>query len=244
MAFSWNPFARRQKPVEDDNARQNGLQRNPNYNVFRNVNNDIERIVASRSIIGKKTQEVSPNFNPVWRTMGIDSDMLLMPVATNKIDRLTQYRQIASYTECQWCLDEICNEFIHEDESGNYIYLHLPDRKDNINETRKEILQEQFTEYMNLFHFRDEAVNIIKRFLIEGEIAWENVINPNDPGRGIRGVRFLPAEYYVPLIDIKTNTPAGILFDVESMARDIHEVLSNNYSSSVQIFNTISPSNV
>ena len=97
---------------------------------------------------------------------------------------------------------------------------------------------------MNLFNFRDEASSLVKRFLIEGELAWENVINPDNPGRGIRGVRFLPAEYYVTLIDLKTNTPAGLLFDVESQARDIHEVLSNNYSSSVQIFNTISPASV
>ena len=100
MAFSWNPFARKPKNTDNENARQNGIQRNPNYQIFRNVNNDIERIVASRSIIGKKTQEVAPTFNPVWRTMGIDSDMLLMPIATNKIDRLTQYRTIAAYTEC------------------------------------------------------------------------------------------------------------------------------------------------
>jgi len=142
MAFSWNPFSRWQKrdtPAEDQ-SRQNGLQRNPNYNIFRSVNNDIERIVSQRSIIGQKTAEVSPTVNPVWRTLGVDSDMLLMPIATNKADRLTQYRTIAQYTECQWCLDEICNEFIHEDVNGNYIVLNLPDKKDNINETRKEIL--------------------------------------------------------------------------------------------------------
>ena len=246
MGFSWNPFSRKKNVnvPSEDLSRQNGLQRNPNYGIFRGVNNDIDRIVSQRSIVGQKTAEVSPTVNPVWRTLGVDSDMLLMPVATNKADRLTQYRTIAQYTECQWCLDEICNEFIHEDVNGEYVTLTLPDKKENINETRKEILQEQFKYYMNLFHFRDEAINYIKRFLIEGELAWENVIDSNNPSLGIRGVKYLPAEYYETLIDTKTNSPAGILFDVERLARDIHEILSNNYLNSAQIFNTISPSMV
>ena len=41
-------------------------------------------------------------------------------------------------------LDEIADEFIHEDENGNFINLKLPDGKDNLNEIRKGILQEQF----------------------------------------------------------------------------------------------------
>jgi len=85
---------------------------------------------------------------------------------------------------------------------------------------------------MNLFHFRDEAINYLKRFLIEGELAWENVIDTNNPSLGIRGVKYLPAEYYETLLDTKTNSPAGIIFDVERMARDIHEILSNNYLNS------------
>ena len=45
MAFSFNPFARGPKkdktPVSDS-----PVPRNPTYNVFKGVSNDIERIVA------------------------------------------------------------------------------------------------------------------------------------------------------------------------------------------------------
>ena len=61
----------------------------------------------------------------------------------------------------------------------------------------------------------------MKRFLTEGELAWENVINPKFPDMGIVGVKFLPAEYYETLIDTSTNKPIGIVFDVESFSEDI-----------------------
>ena len=155
-----------------------------------------------------------------------------MPLATNKADRLAQYRSIAKYTETDWCLDEIADEFIHEDENGNFINLKLPDGKDNLNEIRKGILQEQFKQYIDLFNLKDDGYNLIKKFCIEGELAWENIIDPKNPSLGIKGVKFLPPEYYETLIDTKTNRPVGIIFDTEKFAKDIHEILSNTYMGS------------
>lgn len=68
---------------------------------------------------------------------------------------------------------------------------------------------------------KENGYNIVKRFLTEGELAWENVINPKFPDMGIVGVKFLPAEYYETLIDTSTNKPIGIVFDVESFSEDI-----------------------
>ena len=50
MAFSWNPFARKQAPAQQE--QQSPLTvRNPNYPTFNKVNNDIERAVSLKSII-------------------------------------------------------------------------------------------------------------------------------------------------------------------------------------------------
>lgn len=237
MAFSWNFFARKQQtPTE-----QEEIPRNPNYRAFARVNNDIERIVAQRSVITQAAKELAPTANPIWQTMGLDSNLLLMPVATNKTQRLTQYRSIANYTETQWCLDELADEFINENEFGDFIVLTLPDGKRNLNKIRKAILQEQFRQYMDLFKFRDNGYNYVKRFLIEGELAWENIIDPKQPELGIRAVKFLPAEYYETLIDTRTNCPVGLLFDTETLQRNINEILSNNYLGSAEIFNRFQP---
>ena len=94
---------------------------------------------------------------------------------------------------------------------------------------------------MNMFNLRDEGHNLLKKFLVEGELAWENIINKDYLQKGIVGVRFLPAEYYEPLIDLKENRPVGILFDTEKLSRDVREILSNNYAGSAQVFNNIMP---
>jgi len=51
-----------------------------------------------------------------------------MPLATNKAERIAQYRRIAQYSVCDWCLDEIADDFIHMDEDGNFIKLKVPER--------------------------------------------------------------------------------------------------------------------
>lgn len=54
MAFSWNPFA---KNKNNDTTENNPLnRRNSNYTTFRAVNNDIERIVAAKSVVGKSIE--------------------------------------------------------------------------------------------------------------------------------------------------------------------------------------------
>ena len=242
MAFSWNPFARGQKQTLPSQTTQSTIAQNGNFSVFSQLNNDIARAVSAKSVINQSINaQAQQQANPIWQSFYNDSGMLTMPVATNKGERIAQYRTMAKHTQTQWCLDEIADDFIHEDENGNVINLKLPDGDPRLNETRKSILLNEFKKYMNLFNLRDEGHNLIKRFLVEGELAWENIINKDYLQKGIIGVRFLPAEYYEPLIDLKENRPAGILFDTEKMSRDIREILSNNYIGSAQVFNAISP---
>lgn len=94
---------------------------------------------------------------------------------------------------------------------------------------------------MSLFDLENEGHNLIKRFLVEGELAWENVISKDYLQRGIIGVRFIPAECYETLVDVGTNRPVGLLFDAQKMSRDVNEILSNNYLGNAQVFNAISP---
>lgn len=148
------------------------------------------------------------------------------------------YRQIATYPVCKWCLDEIADDFIHCNENNDIITLKLPDR---LNQTQKNIIQNEFKKYMNLFNLKDDGFNIVKRFLIEGELAWENIINPKYPDLGIIGVKFLPAEYYETLLDTQSALPVGIVFDTDQFASDRRQVFSNSFAGSAAIFNSVSP---
>ena len=258
MPFSWNPFKSRSINDNNDSVKidpsqkstasgqtsgslqQNGTLgiNNPNYQTFNQINKDIEAIVNSKSVIGQGVQNQNQRWaNPTWETF-FDENIMAMPLVTNKPDRIAQYRKISKYSVCDWCLDEIADDFIHTDENGDFIKLTVPER---LNESQRNVIQNEFKKYINLFRLKEDGYNIIKRFLIEGELAWENVISPKYPELGIVGVKFLPAEYYETLIDVKTARPIGIVFDVESLSRDSREAWRSSFASSASIFNSISP---
>ena len=156
-------------------------------------------------------------------------DFLALPVATNKNQRIALYRSIASYPICKWCLEEIADDFIHDDENKEFIKLNLPDR---LTPTQQDIIRNEFKKYINYFNLRDNGFNLVKRFLTEGELAWENIINPKYPTKGIIGVKFLPAEYYETLIDTESGLPVGIVFDTEQFANDRRQMFMNSFAGS------------
>lgn len=234
MAINWNPFKRNKT---SDQSSSN-IQNNSAYRVFADVNKDIQNIVNAKSIVAQNAKQYNQKFaNPSWQTF-FDGELLALPLATNKSERISQYRRIAQYDVCNWCFDEIAYDFIHEDENGNIINLTLPDR---LNDFQKDILQNEFRKYMEFFKLKENGYNIVKRFLTEGELAWENVINQNHPELGIIGVKFLPAEYYETLIDTATGKPVGIVFDVESFSDETRAMYTSSFQGAASIFNAIYP---
>lgn len=135
-------------------------------------------------------------------------------------------------------MDEICDDFIHEDENHQFINLKLPQR---LNAEQQNIIQNEFKKYISYFDLQDSGYNMVKRFLVEGELAWENIINPKYPSLGITGVKFLPTEYYETLVDIKSGEPVGIVFDVEKFSADTRQQYTNSINASAGIFNALSP---
>lgn len=231
MASIFN-FWHRNRQVKPENEIHNS-----NFNTFNSFRQNVENIVVSRSVVNKSIEEenkLTPSFDTV-----IDHMESVMPVATDKQTRIKQYRTIGAFPECDWCLDEIADDFLHEDEKGNFINLILPENKDNLDLNRKEILQNEFRKFINLFNFKNNGFNLMKKFLIEGELAWENIINPEHPDLGIIGLKFLPTEYYETLVNSNTGQKIGIYFDVKKYADDIKQLISMSYYGSYKIFNNI-----
>lgn len=235
MNINWNPFKRSGQSIQQQSS---VLENNPNYQTFSQINQDIQAIVNAKSVVSNAAKDKNKHYaNPSWQTF-FDGEIFAMPLATNKSERLEQYRRISKYSLCDWCFDEIADDFIHEDEHGDIVTLNLPDR---LSDFQKDILQNEFERYMSLFNIRDNGYNLVKRFLTEGELAWENVINPDYPDKGIIGVKFLPAEYYETLVDTVTSQPVGIVFDVESFADDVRQIYLNSFQNAASIFNAIYP---
>ena len=235
MAFQWNPFKKNDVKASDEES--TSIQNNPEYHVFAKVNQDIQAIVNSKSVVSNAAKQQNRRFaNPSWQTF-FDGNTLAIPIATNKVERIDQYRRIANFAVCDWCFDEIADDFMHEDD-GKLIKLSLPER---LSDFQKDILTNEFERYIGYFNLNENGYSIVKRFLIEGELAWENVINPKYPDMGIIGVRFLPPEQYETLVDTLTGMPVGIVFDVEAFTDEQRQFYMNSFQGAASIFNAVYP---
>ena len=230
-----------QQSGNNDNTRQNGddTREDTVRNIFnQTVKRDIENIITNGSVVNSFNKDSFHTMLPAFATL-VDG-MQALPVPTSKPERLTQYYQIAQLTECQFCLRQIADEFLHDDENGEFIRLSIdPTNKHKLNGTQQDVLQSEFQKFISLFDFRDKAFWYMMRFLIEGECAWENIINPKLPELGIIGVRKLQTKYYDTLINAETGERIGITFNVRAFKDHIHQVISPGYYSSVNAFGSL-----
>lgn len=153
------------------------MRKNPNLKIFDNAQNNIADIIDRKSVVSQfetQTQlsEAGSYFSSLF------SGVNAMPVYTNKIERMKQYRAMAAYPECDFCLTELADDTIHQDENGDFIKLNIPEDKTHLTEDRRKTLQVHFDKFISLFRFKEDGYKYVKRFLTEGELAFENIINP------------------------------------------------------------------
>lgn len=221
-----------------DNIVSSGKQNpslNPEFSTFKSLTRGIEDIISNRSVISNVLDNATRTGSFATAINSLD----VLPVITNKYQRLQQWRNASAFPEVNFCLKEIADDFIHDDENGDFVHLVLNDKKSSLNEDRQEILQNEFRKYMALFNFRKNAFNLVRRFLIEGELAWENIIDPEHPDLGIQGVKFIPAEYYESLVNPKSGEKVGIFIDATKLKQDISTIVSSTYYNSYKAFNAI-----
>lgn len=146
---------------------------------------------------------------------------------------------MAMYTECDFCLTELADDMLHENESGEFVVLDIPIESKNLNDDKRKVLQTEFRRFIELFHFRDEAYTMVKRFLTDGELCYENIINATRPELGIIGVKYLPTEYYETILNNDTGRPIGILFDKEKLSKDLRTIVSTSCLGARAVFNSM-----
>ena len=163
-----------------------------------------------------------------------------IPLITDKYQRLWQYRAISEFPECNWCINEIASDFLTVSSTGEFIRLNFSqDIADKLNQQTQNLIQKEFDNFIKLFDIRNNIVDIIRTYVIEGEVAWENIINHEIPTLGIIGVKRLRNDFYDILINQATGENCGIYFDLDKYAQELQYTLSAYYSQNSAIFNTI-----
>ena len=112
--------------------------------------------------------------------------------------RLAEYHNMASFSTISDCLDEIADELLFKADDNSYVKLQLSGIKDKLVE--KEI-QKEWEHFVDIFEFKEKGWERFRRFLIEGELYFENVVSENRKDLGIVGLVEIPTELIVPVYE-------------------------------------------
>lgn len=184
---------------------------NSNFNQFRDLSKTDEDAL-NQSVIEKYFK----NANDPGMSVGYDANntytnFVYGAVETSKPTRLGNYRRMAQFPEITLAVEEYCDNIINRDEKDEFVYLKINHHKlDNI---QVEELQNEFKNYISLFDLDYNFQDYFRTLVVDGEVAFENIINKNHPEEGIIGVNFIPTESYDFLID-KSGEKQGIMVNV------------------------------
>ena len=109
--------------------------------------------------------------------------------------KILEYRNMAAYPEINDVIEDACNEMCDVDEDENLLSLDITNSTLADNENINAIL---YREFKLLFYERidmnDTLWDWMRTYFIDGRLYYERIIDQNNKGKGILGVKRLPTE--------------------------------------------------
>ena len=176
---------------------------NPKFKEFYQAGSVRSDLLSKHSIV---TPKVPESDHPIGSFLADRAYNQLM-YATLDVDkgrRLRDYRVMAAFAEVSDALDEICDEFLCEDEMGNVINLNFRDVFDYDPLVIKQ-LNEEFKKFINIFELKEKGWEYLRYLLIDGELYFENIIHKDYPESGILGAINIPTHVIDPVYDNYQN---------------------------------------
>ena len=174
-------------------------QDNPKFKSFYKAGSVRKELLAQHSIIAPKVPESS---QPVGSFLAdrAYNELMYATLDVDKYRRLRDYRVMAQFAEVADALDEICDEFLNEDDHGRMIDLKLRNDKEFDPLISKQ-MRDEFYKFINLFDFKERAWEYIRSLLVDGELYFENIIHDKHIEEGILGVINVPTQAIDPVYD-------------------------------------------
>jgi hypothetical protein len=153
------------------------------------------------SVIDGSVKTEDPKDTGLPQTMLNYYGLFYEPIDSNKLNRLKIYRQMSTLPEISDAFDEVCDSFLNTDENGDFVHCKFAKVcavKDDNDRIR---VQKEFYKFISLFDFSKNTYSYLQTFLSDGELAFENIVNPEKMDLGVVGVRELENENYEFLQD-------------------------------------------
>lgn len=215
----WDAFL-----IHKNDAKSNNYK----LDLFETVAQNTE--VADMSTIKRYFNKIYDNGSD-WNAFGVDQrlDDFYAAEITNKIKRLQDYRSMAMFPEIASALDTIVYSAVVQDENNAVVTLNVKDP--NLEANDIQIIKQAAQEYFDLFDFDNNFGEYFRKFVIEGQLCWENVVAKDDTEQGIIDVNFIPSDAYEFCYDIKARRKFGIM--ITNLAADMYNIATSNGISNI-----------
>lgn len=107
----------------------------------------------------------------------------------NELELITRYREMSNHPELEQAIDDIVNESITHDDSGEVVSINMDKLKQP--ESIKKKIQEEFDTVLSLFNFNNLADDLFKRWYIDGRIYYQIIVDDKKPKEGIKELRYI-----------------------------------------------------
>jgi len=168
---------------------------NPKYKYFHKTGTRRAEALARTSVSSSNSYN-----NVAIGEFGKDttfSDVMYASVNENKPGRVRDYRIMAAYSEVADALDDICDEAINEDDTGQVTKIHF----DNIDlkVIDKKDIEDEFYKFVDLFDLKHKGWQYFRQLLVEGEVFFELILHDQYTHEGVLGSINLPTELIDPV---------------------------------------------
>ena len=106
----------------------------------------------------------------------------------NEIQLINRYREMATQSECDAAIDDICNEAISTtDQADDVLLLNLNDlgAPDNI----KDKIHTEFDTLINILNFNRDAHEIFRKWYVDGRMYYHIIVDEAKKKQGIQELR-------------------------------------------------------
>jgi hypothetical protein len=163
---------------------------NPKYQEFQTTGVRRTEALANQSVFYQN------DYNTVAAGQvskeGQYAELVYANIEENKSGRLRDYRIMASFAEISDALDEICDQVINIDDSGNIVKLKF--RNTDLKEEDQLLVEAEFEKYIDYFALERKGFEYFRQMLCEGEVFFEHIIHKEYTKEGILGIVQLPSD--------------------------------------------------
>ena len=177
---------------------------NPKFKEFYKAGTVRKELLAQHFVIAPKVPEGA---HPVGSFLADKAynELMYATLDVDKYRRVRDYRTMAQFAEVADALDEICDEFLNEDEHGNMINLTMRNIVSDVEPLISKQIHKEFDKFINLFDLKENAWEYIRNLLVDGELYFENIVHEKHLKEGILGVINVPVQAIDPVYDNYQN---------------------------------------